>query len=487
MSWHWAAAGRAAVIAWMALLSGSAACAAPSAGARDGGPLPDSLLARVGTHRHVSLAEFRRSWHRVAPPQRPDSLTPASAREFLDLLIGKEVLAEVALRTPWKWTPAESADVRGLADRLTMKAMLDSALLSTYNAHVARGDTVRDLGRLGTLARDETLARFAVQFDTTLTRRLAGVWAAIPKPSRDSSLMAQLRVLGAMPNVAPADAGRVLARSNDGDFRVSDLVESWRRLDPLQRPRVSTRSQIEDVAGNALFERRLRRDAVERRVLEWPSIAAALDEQREYVAVTHLVAREVYDSLKVDTLALHRYYQAHRAEFDLPLRVRVLELDLETRVAASRMAVELRDAAQAESLMSRAHRRGTDYTLELTAERDSARFQRALAAGTGTVLGPDSSSAGWTVTRVLELEPARSRSFHEAAPLVYHAWYAAESERRMVATLARLRRTVPVTVNEPAIDRLAREGAGPAEPRPGGAGSARTRPRAAAETGRPRP
>ena len=41
---------------------------------------------------------------------------------------------------------------------------------------------------------------------------------------------------------------------------------------------------------------------------------------------------------------------------------------------------------------------------------------------------------------------------------------------------AELRRTVPVTMNEPAIERLVREGAGPAEPRPGGAGSARTRP-----------
>ena len=434
---------------------------------RSGGPLPDSLLARVGAHRHVSLATFRRSWYQVVPPQRPDSLTPESARRFLDLLIGKEVLGEVALRTRWAWTSRESAEYLGLADRLTMKAVLDSALKATFAARAARGDTIADLERLGTVTRDSSVARMHVAFDTTLTRRLAAVWAAIPRPSRDSSLMAQLRVLGTLPRVPPADTGRVLAHSGDGEIRVSELMASWARLDPLVRPRIELPSQIEDLARNALFERMLRREAERRGLRRWPEIAGALDREREYIAVSHLVTREVYDGLEPDSISLRRYYDAHRADYALPMRVRVLELDLPGRDAATRMALELRERARAESLMARGRRRGADYVVELALESDSVRFARALRAGGDAVLGPDSTARGWAVSRVLAVIPARERGFEEALPLVEHAWYGAEGERRMVATLAKLRRGVPVTVNDRALRRLLAEGIG-APPAPPG-------------------
>src|SRR5258707_1115047 len=82
-------------------------------------------------------------------------------------------------------------------------------------APAAAGDTIRDLEKLGTAARERTVAALHVGFDTTLARRLAGVWDAIPRPSRDSSLMAQIRTLGIRPRIAAADTGRVLARSSD--------------------------------------------------------------------------------------------------------------------------------------------------------------------------------------------------------------------------------------------------------------------------------
>ena len=434
---------------------------------RSGGPLPDSLLARVGNRRHVSITTFRRSWYQVVPPQRPDSLTPESARRFLDLLIGKEALGEVALRTRWVWTAHESAEYLGLADRLVMSAALDSALQATFAAQAARGDTVTDLERLGTITRDSSVARMHVAFDTTLTRRLAAVWAAIPRPSRDSSLMAQLRVLGTLPRVSPADTGRVLARSADGEIRVSELMASWARLDPLQRPRVALPSQIEDLARNALFERMLRREAERRGLRRRPEIAGALDREREYIAVSHLVAREVYEGLEPDSISLRRYYDAHRADYGLPMRVRLLELDLPGREAATRMALELRESARAETLIARGRRRGVDYVVELARESDSVRFARALRAGPDAVLGPDSTARGWTVSRVLAVIPARQRGFEEALPLVEHAWYGAEGERRMVEALARLRRRVPVTVNDRAIRKLLAEGVGaPPSPPP---------------------
>src|SRR5207245_7555448 len=140
-----------------------------------------------------------------------------------------------------------SASYLGLADRMVMSAMVDSALRAAFLEQAATGDTIHDVEKLGTMARERAIAKLHVRFDTTLTRRLAEDWAAVPSPSRDSSLMAQMRLLGMMPRVAPSDTGRVLVHSADGDFRVRELIDGWARLDPLRRPRVDTPSQIQDL------------------------------------------------------------------------------------------------------------------------------------------------------------------------------------------------------------------------------------------------
>lgn len=416
--------------------------------------LPDSVLARVGGSRTVTRSGFERAWNQLTPPSRPDSLTPESARGFLDLLIGKEILGETALKQTWRWTLQDSARVLGVADRLVMKAMLDSALEATRRERRAAGDAVPDDASLGTLARDSTVARMRPVFDRALVERLAADWAAIPRPSSDSSLYAQLRVLGTLPVVRPEDAGRIVVRVRGDSLGVADLIEAWKRINPVTRPRVSTTDQMEDLIRNVLFERLLRREAARRGIERRPDIAVAVRAQEEYVAVSHLVEREVYATLKPDSASLLRYFHESERLYDLPLRVRVLKLDMGSRSEGMAMALKLRTSAEAETLAARSQRQGLGYVVEVAAAFDSALFARALKAGTGAVLGPDSSSQGWQVVRVAEVLPSRPRRFEEVRVQVETAWYGDEGERRMQDLITRLRARTPVAVNERALARL---------------------------------
>ena len=420
--------------------------------------LPDSVLARVGAHRSITISDFRRAWTQVAPPSRPDSLTPETARGFLDLLIGKEVLAEVALSQPWHWSYKESLQTVAMVDRMVMHAELDSALRVTRERRAALGDTVRSLDVLGTVARDSLVARLGAVFDDSLAARLARAWEAIPRPSRDSSVFAQIRVMGAMPRVSPADTGLVLARTSEGNFYVRDLIAAWAKIDPLKRPRISTASHIEDLARNGIFERHLRRDAARRRIEQWPEIQEALAKQMEYLAVTHLVARDVYATLVPDSIALQKYHRDHIDDFGLPARARIIRLDLPSQGEAARMAGELRDPIRAESLVVRAQRRGAEYRTVVALESDSVAFRRAWRAGAGTVFGPDSTALGWEVVRVEELLPARQREYHEVPMMVEHAWYEDEGELRMRALVDRERRRARVVINPVALQRLTEAG-----------------------------
>lgn len=416
--------------------------------------LPDSVLAVVDGDRVVGLARFTRGWQAVKPPARADSLTPQGARRFLDLLVEKELLAAAAERERWNWTEREQAQFDGLRDHLVIQAMLDSATDAVRRDLEVRGFHTRGSDTLGIVARDTAMVRLHASFDDSVCAKLACAWAALPKPTRQMSVFEQLRVLGQMPQVAPADTGRVVARSSEGDYRAADLLHAWYLLNPMYRPRIESASQIRDLAKNGLFERMLRREAARRHVAERPDIAEQLARQRELNDVTHYVDREIGQSIATDSLTLLRYYRQHAELWRLPLRLRYARLVLEDAEAAGKMAVQLRDPGEADSLLAQAHRRGANWDGEVSEQTDSTLFRRLMSAGVGTVLGPEPVQGGWQVTRVVTVVPARDRGFDEVRPLVEHAWTTDEGERRMRGLLAKLRASSRVRINEPALARL---------------------------------
>lgn len=417
--------------------------------------MPDSVLAWVGRHRAITVTRFRRAWFEAGRSARPDSLTPESAKRFLDLLVDREVLAEHAARKRWPWTAADSVQFLGLRDRLTLMAALDSTLAVVRASRRVAGEPELDSQSLGIAARESTTASLAIQFDETLLVRLAAAWAALPKPSSDSSLSAQLRILSAMPRVDPADTARVVARSTVGAYRAQDLLEAWRRTSPVQRPRIDSAAQVGDLVRNGLFERLLRETAERRRLDRRPDITRQLAERRELIAIAHLIEHEVYAPAAPDSMALLDYYRRHESEFDVPARAAVVRLILPDRASAGRMAARLRVEAEADSLAALALRSGVDYRTEVTAESDPALFQEARSAGVGAVVGPDSVAGGWQVARVSAIHLSRRRSFAEARDLVFRRYESERVERRLHTLVDRLRKRTRVVVNRRAVSRLA--------------------------------
>ncbi len=304
----------------------------------------DTVLARVGPRRRVTVAEFRRAWEALRPPERPDSLTPQTARQFLDLLVDKEALGEVAVRERWVWTRRESLLWDAHRDQLTLRAALEPRIAAARDS-LRRARLPNDDTAAGVAARDQFVAGLRPQFDDSLLSRLATAFRAVPRPSADSALFAQLRVLGTMPRVRPGDSLATLAVTSRGPYRTRDLLDWWGHVSPVLRPRVETADQVRDLVGNALFETELRRDAARAGLERRPDIAAALAREREGYAVDHYVAREVYDGMPHDSVTLRGYFERDPSPWALPQRVRLVRLELGSRAEAGRMGARLRDAA----------------------------------------------------------------------------------------------------------------------------------------------
>jgi hypothetical protein len=424
--------------------------------------LPDSVLALVEAGkpdepgRVIGRSRFIRAWVQALPPARPDSSTPAGARQFLDLLLDQEALGLMAARERWIWTAPESAAFAILRDQLVVGAVLDSALAEARASLGAGRDTV-DRQTLGLLARDRAMAAIRPACDDSLLARLARAFAALERPTPDSSLAAQLRLLSANPRIDPADTGRVVARSAVAEYRVADLLAAWARLSPAYRPRIESAEQVRELVMNGLFERCLRLAGSERILERRPELAARLAERRERIGIAHLVAREVYAKIAADSLTLLRYYRSTEREWLLPTRVRLVRLVLPSAAAAEAMALRLVSAAEAESLAAGARRQGVEWSIDLSAAEDSALFTRALGAGTGSVLGPDPTPDGWAVARVVVVLPARERAFAEVREAVSERWRDEEARRLLRALVSRARAGLHIAVNERSLEALVRD------------------------------
>jgi len=426
-------------------------------------PLPrgqamnETTLAVVGDRR-ITIAPFRTAWKGLKPPARPDSLTPKSAREFLELLIDKESLGARAMRENLPWSRRDSATFASYVDQVTLRARLAPMLDSMAAVHRAAGDTVRTEQALGVLVRDSTSAALHTRFDALLASRLAMRWAAIPRPSADSSVAAQLRVMGALPQIEASDLNKTLAWSDAGNLKVSELLDHWKLTDPIHRPRVENAAQVEDLGRNVLFERWLRKTTAEMKIAERPDLAAQIALRREYLAVNGLVYREVDQKLPSDTTTWRRWYDQHRSDYDLPGSAQLLTLFLPDRASAGSMFKTLLVPAKAESLIAQGQRGGVSYIETVSDEGDSIQYHRALRAGAGAVLGPDSTANGWRVARVQSFSLARPRTFEEALMFVQHDIQQTEGEKLMRRLIERTRAQTKIAVNEPAVRRLGERG-----------------------------
>jgi hypothetical protein len=211
---------------------------------------------------------------------------------------------------------------------------------------------------------------------------------------------------------------------------------------------------MRDVIKNALYERMLRDIATRQRHVARPEIASQLARLHELNDVTHLVEKEVYQKIALDSLTLLARYRQNLPYWRLPERLLVARFVLPDRRAASQMAMRLRDAGEAESLVVMAKRQGFDYSGEISAETDSTLFRLGRTAGAGAVIGPDSVARGWQVARVMEVRPARDRAFDEVRALVQHEWFGLEGERRIRALIADLRKQTRIQINHRALKAL---------------------------------
>jgi hypothetical protein len=288
-------------------------------------------------------------------------------------------------------------------------------------------------------------------YDEDLLRKVASAFADLPQPTAAMTASEQVKLFGRVPQVAPADTDKVLARSALGEYRVRDMLQDWRRLASIYRPRIQDADDARIMVENAYFERALRQAAADPALARRPEVAAVLADRVEFHSVNSYLQQAIVAKIPTDSLTLLRYYKAHHADFDQPARTVLVTVMLSDSVSADSLARLFTVAGNAESLAFQAQRAGSNYTQVVTAASDSALYARTRAMGAGGVGGPDRIGGGYRVFRVLSVEPRKPQEFKVVRLPLQEAWLEAESERRIRALLDQLKAAAKVQKNDAAL------------------------------------
>src|SRR5262249_28493156 len=183
-------------------------------------------------------------------------------------------------------------------------------------------------------------------------------------------------------------------------------------------------------------------------------VAAVIADRVENHAVANYLQTTQVAKIPMDSVALLRQFNAHRAQFDRPARSVLILLVLRDRASADSVARSFTEPGEAESLAFRAQRGGVTYTHVVSAGSDSALYARTLAVDVGGVGGPDPVESGWRVFKVLSHDPRSPQPFAAVREQVKRWWYDQESERLIRAELDRLKRAARLERNDRALRAL---------------------------------
>jgi hypothetical protein len=438
--WGMVLGGWATVLAW------------PFGRSAEAASLPDSVLATVGP-RTITVASFQHAWAETHPGTPATLPTPKEAKGFLEALVDRELIASAATREPTAWTAEDSAHFAAARDRLLLRPALQAALAAAQRQLVAAGDSTPDQAAIGIAAREHAIQQLAPRYEDARLKHMADTFAALPRPSADSSLDAQMRALNQVPQVDASERALPLATTAAaGSVTIGDVIDQFAHLQPVYRPRISEVEQVRDLVNNGLFERWLRASSLEAGLDQTPEFQAALARERELIAVRHLMDREIYDPIpEPDDQTLEEFHRTHSEQWTVPARMLVVTLTLPGRHEATALALKLREAAYAETLAARGRRQGARYGLEISAKSDSLLFERAKRSGPGTVVGPDSVAGGWRVARVVAERPRELRAFASVRGEVRSAWHQDQAAARLRALIDRERKRVRVRSNDEAF------------------------------------
>lgn len=216
--------------------------------------------------------------------------------------------------------------------------------------------------------------------------------------------------------------------SNRGDFRDASLKSS---SFPLQV----------DKAGDLLVLEEASVDLEDR----YPEFETLMKEFQDGVVLYKAEQLEVWNRIAIDSTKLHSFFAERGGQYTYPNRVEMVEVSTEVESIAVKIRKGLQRGRNIDTVIARIkNSKPQKKSRGLIPANTDDLTKEAWAHKAGNIVGPIKFQNRFVILKVIKKDPARRKTFEEAAPEVSTAFQDYESKRLQNEWLERLRKQYPV-------------------------------------------
>jgi hypothetical protein len=269
-----------------------------------------------------------------------------------------------------------------------------------------------------------------------------------------------------LPEIAPSDTGRVLARAGGRAFTIGDYLAFWNRVAAYERPEVRERGSLEGVVDRIALAPELTRLGHERGLDRDPKLLERLDRMREGYAVDHYFVDEIVSKVKFEDAALKKLFAADPGHYDDRASISSHIIVVDRRSLADSLLGKLKagasfgDLARQYSTEGESGKHGGDIGMQYYGTQKNVGLEDAMfATAPGQLGGPEQTPEGWVLWRIDAKTPGLKRSFEEARSMVERDYRVLEADRLLDVRLAKLKKEAHVKLYPERItEKLGSEG-----------------------------
>jgi hypothetical protein len=263
----------------------------------------------------------------------------------------------------------------------------------------------------------------------------------------------------AMPEFAPADTSRVLARHRYGQLSLGAFLDGYHAISPLTRPSVNDFEGMRGQVDGQVLEPYMAELAV-RRGLDRDSLAVSqIESRREEILVEHLYADSIASKVWIKPEDRRKYYNDNIAGFITYPKVTFAAIIRTSRGSADSLAARLRageraaDVLRADSLLGQT----TGSIQERSANDHGSPYYKLLfeelRPGKVAVEGPDREGS-YAVIQLLSFDPGHQLKYEEVEHVVDESLQNIKAEEKLKAFLERRKKLYRIEAHPERLARL---------------------------------
>lgn len=270
---------------------------------------------------------------------------------------------------------------------------------------------------------------------------------------------ASLNISTVVPDFAPADTSRVLARHRFGQFSLGQFMGEYTAIQPLVRPSVNDfelfRGQVIAIVLQPWFAELSLKRGLDRD----PMAMKMIESRREELLVEHMYQDSVLSRIWIRPEDRKKYYQDHLPGYVTFDQVGYAAFVSNSRAGADSLAARLRGGEQAEDILRADSLMGVNsgsIQQRSSADHGTPYYKvlfEEMRPGQVMVEGPD-PHGDHLVLQVRTHEPGRQLSFEEASSMVDDALQNIRSEEMLKAMLVRLKKRFRIEAHPELLGRV---------------------------------